>query len=389
MNDLEFNLDLLKDNKSFCVLPFIHLHVNENNDIRLCCFADGQTVKKYTPDFNFATDPEFQKIRESMLKGEQIPHCKKCYEYEDGGADSSRLRETQDWFRTLNISSPDEMVVELMYYDIRNDNLCNLSCRMCNPMFSSQLAKEYKKLGWMYREVSESFGFTDIVDIKTVKKISVAGGEPSLLPEFRKFLNHAIANGRTDIDIRMNTNATNLNQEYRELLGKFSNLNIVCSIDGFDQVNRYIRWPADWTTIVENIQGLQEITPHICFNVTVSIWNISNLSKLVFFLEKEFPGLYILLSQIMYPPSQMLNNFPDKGMALADLELLKQSHSYQNDASFKSKVDFYISNIQSAEFNQQQLKEFFDFNDALDQSRNIKLIDYIPELENCRKYLNQ
>jgi len=30
------------------------------------------------------------------------------------------------------------------------------------------------------------------------------------------------------------------------------------------------------------------------------------------------------------------------------------------------------------------LQEFFVFNNRLDQSRNVKLIDYIPELENLR-----
>ena len=33
------------------------------------------------------------------------------------------------------------------------------------------------------------------------------------------------------------------------------------------------------------------------------------------------------------------------------------------------------------------LKQFFEFNDKLDQSRNIKLADYIPELEQARKLL--
>jgi len=33
----------------------------------------------------------------------------------------------------------------------------------------------------------------------------------------------------------------------------------------------------------------------------------------------------------------------------------------------------------------EKLKAFFEFNDKLDQSRNIKLIDYIPELEAARK----
>lgn len=380
---------MLKTNKSFCVLPFIHLHINEKNDVKLCCLADGQTLGKYTKDFDFINNLELQEVRRAMLAGERVPHCQACYTYEDGGADSSRLRDTQEWFKKLDITEPEQMPTELMYYDIRNDNLCNLSCRMCNPQSSSQLAKEYKLLGWWHGEAPMSFSMTEVIDINTAKKIYVAGGEPSLMPEFRKFLNLAIAENRTDIEIRMNTNATNLNKEYRALLGKFNNLNIVCSIDGYDQINKYIRWPADWNTIVENVHGILAITHMVSFNVTVGIWNISNLSQLVFFLEKEFPNCIVLLNQIMYPPHQMATAFPNKELAIQDLELLKKSKHYQKDNSFKSKVDFYIDIMSTSTVDLIALADFFAFNDRLDESRGVKLVDYIPELEKCRTYIKK
>jgi hypothetical protein len=384
------NVDtMLNNNKSYCVLPFIHLHVNEKNDVKLCCLADGKTVGKYSADFDFVNNPELQEIRQAMLAGERVPHCRACYKYEDGGADSSRLRDSREWIEKLNITDIQQTPIELMYYDIRNDNLCNLSCRMCNPQFSSQIAKEYKELGWVWPIEPMSFGFNDVVDLNTAKKIYVAGGEPSLMPEFRKFLKRAVDENKTDIEIRMNTNATNLNKEYRALLSKFTNLNIVCSIDGHDQINKYIRWPADWETIVENIHGLLEITSSIAFNVTVGIWNISNLSKLVFFLEQEFPNCPILLNQIMFPPHQMLTAFPNKDLALADLERLKQSKHYTNDESFRSKVDFYITSVTESIIDIKVLADFFKFNDTLDNSRNVKLQDYIPELEKCRELITK
>ena len=384
------NVDtMLNNNKSYCVLPFIHLHVNEKNDVKLCCLADGKTVGKYSKDFDFVNNPELQEVRRAMLAGERVEHCQTCYKYEDGGTDSSRLRDTQEWVTKLNITDIQQTPTELIYYDIRNDNLCNLSCRMCNPQFSSQLAKEYNELGWGWEIEPMSFGFTDVVDLNTAKKIYVAGGEPSLMPEFRKFLKRAIDENKTDIEIRMNTNATNLNKEYRALLSKFTNLNIVCSIDGYNQINKYIRWPADWETIVENIRGLLTITPNVAFNVTVGIWNISNLSQLVFFFDKEFPTCPVLLNQIMYPPHQMLTAFPDKAVALTDLEKLKQAKRYTTDESFKSKVDFYIASMTNSSPDLKVLEDFFKFNDRLDESRNVKLADYIPELEKCRTYIKK
>ena len=377
----------LKENKSFCILPFVHLHVNEKNDVKLCCIGDNKGIKKYTNDFDFVNDPDMQDIRKKLISGERIDHCKNCYEFEDGGTDSSRLRDTKEWQDKLNILNYEDVNTELVYYDIRNDNLCNLSCRMCNPQFSSQLEKEYKSIGWFWESEPKNFGFNSVVNLDTVKKIYVAGGEPSLMPEFKKFLKRAVDAGRTDIEIRMNTNATNLNEEYRNLLSKFKNLNIVVSLDGYDKVNQYIRWPANWKTIIENVHGIQEITKNLAFNVTVSIWNISSLSKLVYFLESEFPHNPVLLNKVMYPPSQEFTTFPNKELVLEDLNLLKKTNKYSNDQSFKTKVDYFIHEIKETELNISALSDFFKYNDALDASRNIQLKDYIPELEECRKLI--
>ena len=378
----------LKQNKAFCILPFIHIHVSEKNDVKLCCLAeDGIGEKKYSEKFDFVNDLDLQIIRSKLLNGVRIPQCKKCYEYEDGGADSTRIRDTTEWVEKLNLTSPDELNAKIIYYDIRNDNLCNLSCRMCNPQFSSQIVKEYKELGWFHQAEPRSFGFNNVVDMATVQKIYVAGGEPSLMPEFRTFLKRAIEAGRTDIDIRISTNTTNLNKEYRDLLSQFSNLNIICSIDGYDQVNKYIRWPADWPTIVENIKGLYELTPHIAVNVTVSIWNISRLSELIEFFDANFEHPMILLGNVNWPPEQKFEAFPDKALALADLERVKLSRSYKTNTVLKSRVDYFIDILKNSTVNLDDLKKFFEYNDALDQVRGVKLGDYIPELEATRSLL--
>ena len=378
----------LKENRAFCILPFIHLHVNEDNDVKPCCLGGQTGLTKYTKDFDFNTNPQLEEIRQKMLAGERVTACTECYQLDDAGTYSSRTQETAEWIKKLGIETFEDVTTNLVYYDIRNDNLCNLSCRMCNPQFSSQLEKEYKKLNWPVAVHPKSFSFTDTVDIDTVQKIYVAGGEPSLMPGFREFLQRAIACNRTDIEIRMNTNATNLNKEYRQLLSHFSNVHIVVSLDGYDKINKYIRWPADWNTIVENVHGLYKITSNISFNVTVGIWNISNLSQLVFFLEQEFPDTNVLLNKIYRPKGLVFTTFPDKELALYDLELLKSSKFYQQFL-FQSKVDYYITEMKKSSIDLNALEEFFNFNDQLDVSRNVKLIDYIPELEQCRNYLTK
>ena len=91
----------------------------------------------------------------------------------------------------------------------------------------------------------------------------------------------------------------------------------------------------------------------------------------------------------MFPPAQTFTTFPNKELALADLARLTTSSFYARDESFQSKVDYYIAEIQKSDLNLVALRDFFKYNDMLDRSRDIKLNDYIPELEACRNYITK
>lgn len=380
-------------NRAFCALPWIHLFIDENDNIKPCCY--GQPIKQYSSDFNFATDPEFTAIRNKMLAGDNVSVCDNCYRVDRMGGESYRVRDTKEWMQRLNIHDYQSIKPQLQYYDIRNDNLCNLSCRICYPGASSQITKEQKRIGWFVRDNTRQSKLSEIIDYNTVRKVYVAGGEPTVMPEFRRFLEQAVAARRTDIELQIITNATNLNDEYCNLLGQFDNINVTVSIDGFDQVNRYIRWPSNWDTIVENIRQLYTITQNVSFNVTVSIWNIVRLKELVDFLDREF-NIPIILMNSAVPINidrQDINispfNFPNKLLAEHRLEELKKTCSYRQEEYFRNQVHYLINGISGSTVDLTDLQIFFEYNDTLDTSRNVKLQDYIPELEACRDYLTK
>jgi sulfatase maturation enzyme AslB (radical SAM superfamily) len=209
------------------------------------------------------------------------------------------------------------------------------------------------------------------------------------MPEFKQFLENAIAQNRTNVGLKIITNATNINLNYQNLLDAFPDKEFIVSIDGHDLVNRYIRWPSNWETLVANVHRLYEITDRVSFNVTVSMWNISNLSKLILFLEKEFDRPLIFLNEAV--PNGRANispfNRPDLDIVLADLEKLKTCVSYQTEDHFRNKVDYFLSKMQNSKFDINILRNFFKYNDQLDSSRNIELENFIPELHACKGYL--
>jgi hypothetical protein len=71
------------------------------------------------------------------------------------------------------------------------------------------------------------------------------------------------------------------------------------------------------------------------------------------------------------------------------MEKCKKTKFYYTDGkSMKTTIDSLYNYYSSDPApNIASLKEFFAFNDRLDQIRNVRLVDYIPELEECRKYI--
>ncbi len=363
-------------------MPFVHLHINEDDQIKPCCY--GTPIKQYNDSFDYVNDPDLNLIRKNMLEGKSVSNCENCYSVEREGGKSYRQRNNEEWdyYQEPN----------LVYYDIRNDNTCNLLCRMCHPGASSQIEKEYKEIGWKWHINPRKYKLTDVVNINTIEKLFVAGGEPTLMPEFVDFLERAIEQKRTDIALRISTNATNINKKIFNLLKEFKDIEFTVSIDGYHQVNKYIRWPSDWNSITNNIHKLYEITRNISFNVTVSMWNIGNLSNLIFYLEKTYPlPPTIFLNEAMPVPYGDATpfNYPEKQLALTDLINMKKSISYQTEDFFRNKLDYFINKLEKTNLDYDKLKEFFAYNDKLDQSRQIALKDYIPELEKCRNYLTK
>jgi sulfatase maturation enzyme AslB (radical SAM superfamily) len=324
-----------------------------------------------------------------MINGIRVPeHCSNCYKLEDKNILSARQQETVEWANRLNLTSLDDLekITHPSYYEIRPSNICNLQCRMCSPSSSHLIGQEYKKLNLISNLPPKERSDFSIVKFNNLKKLYVAGGEPTAMPEFYEFLDRCIQQKQTDFEFLVNTNATKLNNRFKKQLKNFSNLQFVVSLDGVGSLNHYIRWPSHWDTIVENMQYLKKNNHIISTNTTVSIYNVVGLHKLLKFVDDNFPGMLVHI-QSCETDNDMLSpfNFPDSELAIERLRPIQDLNCYRNDRLLKSFVDGIIAYYQTNPTpDLEKLKLFFEFNDKLDQSRNIRLIDYVPELEKAR-----
>jgi hypothetical protein len=387
---INFFENLVNTNKSFCIFPFIELLVYDGNTT-VCCRSQKPITQINQLD-NFSTDANYQTIRQSMLDGDLLPeHCSACYKLEARGILSARQQETVEWATRLDLTSINDLrhITKPVYYEVRPSNICNLQCRMCNPDSSHLIAKEYKQIGLMKDLIKDytekEYSDFSFIDFTNLKKLYVAGGEPTAMPEFYSFLDRCIQNKQTDFELVINTNAVKLSNKFKQQAKQFNHLSFIISIDGYNQVNTYIRWPSEWSIVIEHAHYLQE-RHTISFNVTVSIYNILNLYQLLKFFDQEFSGTLVHCQ-----PAESLNDilspfrFPNNKLAGSSLLPIRKLKCYQNNWLLQSFIDELISHYElDPIIDTNKLQEFFAFNDRLDQSRSVKLIDYIPELENLR-----
>lgn len=386
-NANDFFETLVEQNKSFCIFPFIELLVN--NDSTTVCCRSTTPITGIDQLKDFKNDSNYRAIRQKMLNGIMIPeHCSKCYETEARGIVSSRESETAIWANILGLNSIEDLLAieNPAYYEVRPSNVCNLQCRMCTPNSSRLIADEYQAIGLVKNHISNKYTNFDFVKFDGLVKLYVAGGEPTAMFEFYEFLDKCIDNNQTNFELMVNTNATKLSTKFKNQITKFSNMQFTISIDGYSQVNDYIRWLSGWDTVIDNAKYLNA-RHKIIFNVTVSIYNVANLFRLLEFFDQEFPGVNVHC-QAAEGNNDLLSpfNYPDKQSVIDNLLPVRNLNCYKNDYILSNFIDKLIEHYQTDfQVDLVKLSKFFEFNDLLDRSRNVKLINYIPELDVHRR----
>jgi MoaA/NifB/PqqE/SkfB family radical SAM enzyme len=283
------------------------------------------TGEAYTCRDNFIEDAwnseSIRDIRRKMINAESIPGCAVCYQQEDDNKMSNRQHSLREWSQRLGTEELRQIIesageaegfVETspVYLDLRLGNLCNLKCRMCNPWNSSQIVKEHtdlvnrrsdyadvwqKTFGKFPEKVMEDQPWFDhdilwdqvISLIPTLKKVYMTGGEPTLIKNNYKFMEECIRQGRRDITLFFNTNCTNINPKFFELISQFDAVNINVSIDGVGAVTEYIRAPSKWSQVSKNVEKFAQMSNvHLGITPTIQVYNTFDVVNILSWVDE-------------------------------------------------------------------------------------------------------
>ena len=392
---------LLKDSKTFCIYPWTHLHAYPTGEAYPCCHAEMQYPVGNCRTQSLAEiwqDQPMQTLRHNMLNEIKSQHCTRCYEQEESGFFSGRRSANKH--HGHHIKKLESNPFEMTYWDIRFSNLCNLRCRSCGHIFSSQWYQDQARLAggdWAKNHqplniagrAPEDMWQQLLPHIDYVEQIYFAGGEPLLMDEHYMILEELVKRSLFHVRLIYNTNFTNVhfkNKSVFDYWKLFKSVSVGASLDGSNAHAEYIRKGTVWDQVERNRREMLNVCPQVDFYIspTLSIMNALHLPDFHrdwvergFILPKD-----LNINILQDPPHYRI----DMASAAYKQEIQKKYQEHiewlkPHDALQRARVGFESAiNFMNATDNSHLIDTFWSKTKQLDVIRKENILDHIPEL---------
>jgi sulfatase maturation enzyme AslB (radical SAM superfamily) len=279
--------------------------------------------------------------------------------------------------------------------------LCNLKCRSCGHIYSSQWYQDQAKIAgpqWKLQNSVLNYAGRDEHDMWSqlsthldyVEQIYFAGGEPLMMEEHYNILDELERRGRFDVRLIYNTNFTHTKLKNRTVFDywkRFKSVAVGASLDAMGPRAEYIRRGTDWDTVERNREQMLEICPRVDFYIspTLSIMNALHLPEFHrSWVERGYIKPQDLNVNILQDPAHFrIDIAPIKykqriRQAYAEhLEWLRPLDPLNRaTVGFESAINFMMTTD-----NTHLIDSFWRKTYDLDSIRNENILDVIPELE--------
>lgn len=359
-------------------MPWIHQFIQADG-IKMCC--SSSTKLDLTPN-EFARSDYLNTVKQTIKDGQIPKDCQSCVDLESQGYTSTRSLALNDWHYDID-TVPDQV----LYLDLRHSNLCNFSCRSCEPGFSSEIARELQNNPQLRKyQVATSIHLENTKsqdDIKsllpTVQRINFTGGEPLLIKENITVLEELVRIGNTECELLITTNASVINNKIIELAKQFNQTHWTVSLDAVGSTAEYIRNGTVWSSIVSNIKKILSTKQSLAFNAVLTAYNVLDISRLVEFfaeLKLTYPNQPLeLWFSICHHPNflhprvlnEQLKQCADRQLHKAiDLLSTVKNNPDRSIQTLKS----LQKNLEESIINTELYNYFVDYTKELDQIRN-------------------
>jgi MoaA/NifB/PqqE/SkfB family radical SAM enzyme len=399
---------------SFCILPWIQLYLHPDGRGALCCAAP-KSLPADEGDLSIHTSTlrgiwnsaALKDARRRMAAGERISNCDGCWQSEKFSGESLRTMWNARWLNpelreAIDAAQDFEALSDPLYLDLRLGNICNLKCTICKPLYSSQIERDPVHARWApyppHREPNSRFGKTEwseapelldeIADLSgNVSCIYLAGSEPTINRTYLAWAERLADEGRAArIDLIMTTNLTNASQQFLAMLSKFRSVEMWVSVDGYDAVYEYVRYPARWRSLVANLGKVRAARPDMDLHVAcvLQALNLASIADLIAWASQpdvRLPvGLNIGRSLEHYNDVRIL---PPDYRAIERARIDAAIRGAPNEAELAAKMASMFDEIDAEDFSDEARRDsatgLMQFVNDMDRSRRLSYRTVAPQ----------
>jgi sulfatase maturation enzyme AslB (radical SAM superfamily) len=371
------------------------LSVHNGGHVSLCngsktMFANavGETITLDKDSLQDAwNSPTRLEIQKDLDSG--IPHsnCVDCWNIESAGFTSPREIHNNTLKELTALESQPRAVF------LKPGNLCNLACRHCDPRVSTGWYRDYYRAKidplMSYNQWVKTFDVTRrsyATDnnntwgtleswLPELAYFDLYGAEPLLIDPLFQLLKKSSDNSYSNRQsIHINTNGTIWADEFYAVFQNFKNVSLDVSVDGINDQFNYMRYPANWNHVLDNIKKYKSIPNiNLSITITVSIYNIWYINQIVEYFNKL--NIYSSINILHSPEHLCIKNLPNDIKQSISTHLLstKQHHLIDNIVNFINEPGINL------------MAQFFDFTDTYDQLRNQQFQHTFSEMYNLLK----
>jgi Iron-sulfur cluster-binding domain len=282
----------------FCYSPWTNIDISPQGNITPCCkFQDKNkfNIQKNTL-LDYANSEWVKNVKQKFLDNEWPDGCDRCRIEEENGIESKRILDYIRWkehYVTVDLAATEFLTASIAF-----GNTCNLTCITCGPTSSSRWQKEYQQLYGVnikpFHFYKQDFVQNFILQAPGILHLDIPGGEPFLsgVAEQHQLLTHYIQSGQAkNISIHYTTNATVYpSAKWWELWKHFKDIDMQLSVDGIGDRYEYIRYPANWNSVIHNISRYIE-QEQILDNFRVSVSHTVSAYN-IYYLDEFFEWCY-------------------------------------------------------------------------------------------------
>jgi len=401
--------DKYYNNTAFCPLPWTSIYVDPAGKVDSCCIANNNIGNINESKINDIVHSRKNiAIKQDMLNGTRVSGCRKCYPIDTSYAhvedkEYSRQRHliTHESYITDKSIYDDTDHFTLTYADLRLRNTCNYACVYCDATLSSTWAVEKK----IFPRIDNSH-INDLVqhfcnNVKTLKEVYFAGGEPLLIKENEQLLLTLIEHN-PECAIRVNTNLSQLaDNKIFNLLTQLKNVQWIISGEATGAKYNYIRWPGNWDNFVNNLALLKNSIPDTHTVNYMAVYNSMNMINVFeyidFLIEHGYAKYYGSCIIHYYNGGHHPTGLDPRVVPAPYLELANQRIQLEIAKHTKLKNNWWVDILQNIlNINQMPITEpylahihpagVFDKFEYFDNARNLDSLETFPELYAHKPY---